>query len=61
MDPRRIEVLKLLSAGADSRTIARTLGVSERTVKSLVHDVELTLGTTTRAQAIAEAVRQGLI
>lgn len=61
MDPRRIEVLKLLAGGADTRTIARTLRVSERTVKTLVHDVELTLGTTTRAQAVAEAVRLGLI
>ena len=61
MDPRRIEVLKLLSTGADTRTIARTLRVSERTVKSLVHEVELTLGTTNRAQAVAKALRLGLI
>jgi DNA-binding CsgD family transcriptional regulator len=61
MDPRMIEVLKLLSGGADTRMIARTLRVSERTVKSLVRDVELTLGTSTRAQAVAEALRLGLI
>ena len=61
MDPRMIEVLKLLSGGADTRMVARTLRVSERTVKSLVRDVELTLGTSTRAQAVAEALRLGLI
>jgi DNA-binding CsgD family transcriptional regulator len=61
MDPRRIDVLKLLAGGADTRTIARDLQLSERTVKTLVHDIQLTLGTTTRAQAVAEGVRLGLI
>jgi DNA-binding CsgD family transcriptional regulator len=61
VDPRRIEVLKLLAGGADTRTIARDLQLSERTVKTLVHDIQLTLGGTTRAQAVAEAIRLGLI
>ena len=61
MGARRIEVLKLLAGGADTRTIARDLQLSERTVKTLVHDIQLTLGTTTRAQAVAEGVRLGLI
>jgi DNA-binding NarL/FixJ family response regulator len=61
LDPRRIEVLKLLATGANTRTIARRLQLSERTVKTLVHDIQLSLGTTTRAQAVAEAVRLGLI
>jgi DNA-binding NarL/FixJ family response regulator len=61
MDPRRVEVLKLLAGGADTRTIARNLQLSERTVKTLVHDTQLTLGVTTRAQAVAEAIRLGLL
>jgi DNA-binding CsgD family transcriptional regulator len=61
MDSRRIEVLKLLAGGADTRTIARDLQLSERTVKTLVHDIQLTLGVTTRAQAVAEAIRLGLL
>ena len=61
LDPRRIQVLKLLATGANTRAIARKLQVSERTVKTLVHDIHLTLGTTTRAQAVAESVRLGLI
>jgi DNA-binding NarL/FixJ family response regulator len=61
MDPRRIEVLKLLAGGADTRTIATDLQLSERTVKTLVHDIQLTLGVTTRAQAVAEAIRLGLL
>jgi DNA-binding NarL/FixJ family response regulator len=61
MDPRRIEVLKLLATGADTRSIAKELGLSERTVKTLVHDIQLTLGASTRAQAVAEGMRLGLI
>ena len=61
LDPRRIEILRLLSTGATTRTIAKELELSERTVKTLVHDIQLSLGTATRAQAAAEAVRLGLI
>jgi len=61
LDLRRIEVLRLLATGATTRSIARELQLSERTVKTLVHDIQLSLGTTTRAQAAAEAVRLGII
>lgn len=61
MDSRRIEVLKLLAGGADTRRIATDLQLAERTVKTLVHDIQLTLGVTTRAQAVADAIRLGLI
>jgi DNA-binding NarL/FixJ family response regulator len=61
LDPRRIEVLKLLATGSDTRAIARKLQLSERTVKTLVHDIHLTLGASTRAQAVAEGMRLGLI
>lgn len=61
LDLRRVEVLRLLATGATTRAIARELQLSERTVKTLVHDIQLSLGTTTRAQAAAAAVRLGLI
>jgi DNA-binding NarL/FixJ family response regulator len=61
MNPRMIQILKLLAGGADTRTIARELQLSERTVKTLVHDIQLTLGVGTRAQAVAEGIRTGLI
>jgi DNA-binding NarL/FixJ family response regulator len=61
LDLRRIEVLRLLATGATTRAVARELHLSERTVKTLVHDIQLSLGTSTRAQAAAEAVRLGLI
>lgn len=61
LDLRRVEVLRLLATGATTRAIARELRLSERTVKTLVHDIQLSLGTTTRAQAVGEAVRLGLV
>jgi DNA-binding NarL/FixJ family response regulator len=60
-DERRLEVLGLLAQGADTRKIAEELRYSERTVKTLIHDIELRLGARTRAQAVAEAIRIGLI
>jgi DNA-binding NarL/FixJ family response regulator len=61
LDARRIRVLRLLAEGADTRAIAGGLQLSERTVKTLVREIELTLGAGTRAQAVAEGFRLGLI
>ena len=60
-DERRLEVLRLLAQGADTRTIARELRCSERTVKTIVRDIQTRLGARTRAHAVAEAARLGLI
>ena len=61
VDGRLLEVLRLLAQGSNTRTIARELGYSERTVKTLIHDIEVALGAQTRAQAVAEGLRLGLI
>ena len=61
LEGRRLEVLRLLAAGADTREIARRLGYSDRTIKSVIREIQLALGTRNRAQAVAEGVRQGLI
>jgi DNA-binding NarL/FixJ family response regulator len=61
LDGRRLDVLRLLAAGADTREIARHLGYSDRTIKSVIREIQLALGTRNRAQAVAEGVRQGLI
>lgn len=61
LDERQLVALRLLGDGADTRTIARELRYSERTIKTLVHEIELTLGARNRAQAVAEAFRLGLI
>ena len=60
-DRRRRDVLRLLAQGADTRGISRALRYSERTVKELIHNIEHDLHARNRAQAVAVAIRQGLI
>jgi DNA-binding NarL/FixJ family response regulator len=61
LDERRLTVLRLLASGASTRTISSQLCYSERTIKSLIREVEYELSASNRAQAVAEAIRQGLI
>jgi DNA-binding NarL/FixJ family response regulator len=61
LDHRRLEVLRLLAEGADTQQISRELSYSERTIKSLIQDVERELGAKSRAQAVARGIREGLI
>jgi DNA-binding CsgD family transcriptional regulator len=58
---RGLEVLAMLAAGADTKEIAEQLGYSDRTIKSAIRDVQVTLGAKNRVQAVAEGIRQGLI
>jgi DNA-binding NarL/FixJ family response regulator len=58
---REIDVLRLLADGADTAEIARELAYSERTIKSIIHDVTVRLGLKNRTHAVAYAVREGLI
>ncbi|MGI0520853.1 response regulator transcription factor, partial [Microbacterium maritypicum] len=58
---RELEVLRLLDTGASNREIAKTLFVTEATVKThLVHVFEK-LGADSRARAIAIARDSGLL
>lgn len=58
---REIEVLRLVSEGATNREIARTLFVSEETVKSHLAHVFTKLDVDSRSRAIARARDTGLI
>ncbi len=51
--PRMVEIGFLLTDGATDREIARTLGVSERTVSAQVAEVTRRLGARNRGHAIA--------
>jgi DNA-binding NarL/FixJ family response regulator len=54
-------VLKLLADGFDTAEVGRRLFFSDRTVKNIVHDITTRLNLRNRTQAVAFAVRQGLI
>lgn len=58
---REQSVLSLFAAGKITREVARELAYSERTVKSVLHEAVTKLGASSRSQAIAFAVRDGMI
>ena len=58
---REREVLALLAAGASNKTIARALGVSVHTAKFHVASLTEKLGASGRLEAVAIALRTGLI
>ncbi|MGI9015686.1 MAG: response regulator [Euzebya sp.] len=58
---RESEVLALLVTGMSNRAIAQRLVVSEETVKSHVRGVYRKLDVTDRAQAVAVALREGIM
>jgi DNA-binding NarL/FixJ family response regulator len=61
LSEREIEVLRLVADGLETSEIAARLCYSERTVKGVVHEITTRLRLRNRAQAVAYAVRQGLI
>jgi len=61
LSKRHQDVLRLLADGADTLEIAAALRYSERTVKSLIQELEQQLGARSRAQAVALGIRRGFI
>ena len=58
---REKQVLRLVANGHPTREVARQLCYSERTIKNVIHDVVTKMNARSRSQAVAEAVRAGLI
>ena len=58
---RELEVLALLARGRNNKNIALRLSISETTVKSHLRSVFSKLRVLSRTQAIAVAIRRGLI
>ena len=58
---REKQVLRLVAEGHPTREVARRLSYSERTVKNVIHDVIIKFNARSRSQAVAAAVREGLI
>ncbi|MDE2602445.1 MAG: helix-turn-helix transcriptional regulator [Bradyrhizobium sp.] len=61
LSPREAEVLALLAEGAPNKVIARRLDISIHTVKFHVAAILVKLGAANRTDAIAIAMRQGLV
>ena len=61
LSDRERTILRLVADGASTRDIASDLGVSEATVKTDLSAVFDALGVSTRAEAVARALRSGLI
>ncbi|MPZ83066.1 MAG: DNA-binding response regulator [Actinophytocola sp.] len=58
---REGEVLRLVASGMSTKEIADKLCYSQRTVKSILHDVTNRFQLKNRAHAVAYALREGLI
>lgn len=61
LTPRELDILRLLVAGHDNRTIAAELHLSEKTVANRLSEVFQKLGVTNRTQAALMAVQRGLV
>jgi DNA-binding NarL/FixJ family response regulator len=58
---RELAVLRLIAEGLDTHEIANELCYSERTIKSIIHDVTGRLHLRNRSHAVAFAMRAGLL
>jgi DNA-binding CsgD family transcriptional regulator len=61
LTPREMEVLRIICEGRTDREISERLYISERTVHVHVRRVLAKLGVSTRTQAAALALRQGIV
>lgn len=61
MSSRETDVLRLVAAGLSTQEIAEQLCYSQRTVKSILHDVTNRFQLKNRSHAVAYALREGLI
>lgn len=58
---RELEVLQLLATGRTNKAIARTLGITDHTVKFHVNAIMTKLGAQSRTDAVIRATRAGWI
>ena len=58
---REIEVLAGVASGQTSKEIAYKLGITERTVKAHLTSIYNKLGVDSRAAAVSEGMKQGLL
>ena len=61
LTPREREVLRLASDGLGNKEIAARLDISEHTVKFHVSSILGKLGAATRAEAVSQGIRKGML
>ena len=61
LTPREIEVLQALADGGGNRDIAKSLFISEETVKVHIKHIMEKLGAADRTEAVTIAIRRGII
>lgn len=61
LTPRELEVLGLAAAGLSDKLIGARLGIARSTTSNHVTTILLKLGATNRAEAVAIAMRDGII
>jgi DNA-binding NarL/FixJ family response regulator len=61
LNERETQVLSLLAEGATNPTIARSLFLTEGTVRNIVSSILLKLGVEDRTQAAVLAIKQGIV
>lgn len=61
LSKREREILQKVAFGATTREVAKDLGISPHTVKTHLERIFEKLGANDRAQAVAIAIRQGIV
>lgn len=61
LTPREREILAMLAEGMPNKLIASRLGISDHTVKTHLEAIFDKLGASNRAEAVARAVRAGML
>lgn len=58
---RELEILRLTARGYTNKAIGQEMGISDRTVQGHLANIYAKLGVASRTEAVAEAVKRGLI
>ena len=61
LSPREVQILQHIASGSSTKEVARDLGISSHTVKTHLERIFDKLGANDRAQAVAIAIRSGLV
>ena len=61
LSDQELQLLRLIADGADTQDMAQALYLSERTVKRKIQDILAKLAANSRAQAVAEAFKRGIL